>query len=317
MDLCKVCKGFCYTAKYLQILVLFRIRSFTGETKFLSTGEKRMTLQEKTKITNDLIALYRETNDRKYLDEACEIIEKDVINYVHKNFSRFYQLYDDMVQSIMLSINDKINNGSFDPSKNTYILYYMKDLKNQVYKLLFMYSISFKFSNKDRESLSKYIREQKEINPDFKENDLIANYVKNKYPNLDETKFKRKLAYFNDLYFLITSTTSFDDPIDENGTTRGELIADPKNSLEEIERKDVKDDLFRGLNEMKDAKMLTPLEYDCLYWYIKAVYIDPNVSDAKVAEFMGKSRQNFERAFTSGKKKFSKYMKETRGCVIL
>lgn len=276
-----------------------------------------MTLQEKTKITNDLIALYRETNDRKYLDEAFEIIEKDVINFVHRHFSRFYQFYDDMVQSIMLSITDKINNGSFDPSKNTYIMYYMKDLKNQVHKLLFMYSIPFRFSNKDRESLSKYIREQKEINPDFKENELIANYIKNRYPNLDEAKYKKKLAYFNDLYYTITSTTSFDDPIDEKGTTRGELIADSKNSLEEIERMDVKEDLFRGLNEMKADKLLTPLEYDCLYWYIKSVYIDPNVSDAKVAAFMGKSRQNFQRAFNSGKKKFKEYMKKTRGCVIL
>lgn len=272
-----------------------------------------MTLQEKTKITNDLIDKYHITNDGRFKNEAWDIIEEDVRKIVNTKFSNFKQFSEDIYQDISLIVNNLMEkNSSFDTSKGRYILCYMTDLNVRIHGKLFEYSSTVKFHNKDRASLSKYINEQKAITPEIREDEIIASYVKNRYPNLDETKYKQKLAYFNELYFSSTSTASIDDPIDENGTTRGDLIADSKDPFEKIEIRDEKDDFFRTLKEMKDVKELTPLEYDCVYYFCKARLIDPDVSKAKVAKFMGKSRQNFVRALTSGIEKVSSYMQKRK-----
>lgn len=267
-----------------------------------------MTLEEKTRLTNDYIIKYRLTNDKQYKEKAYDIIKSDVENFVRKHFSSFRDYYEDIVQDITLKICELMEKGSsFEPNQDKYILYYLTDLKYQVYKKLFKYSYPFKFSNRDRTSLMKYINTKKSENPEISENDIIESYVKETFPNLDEDEFRSKVYYFNNLALQLTSTASLDKSIDDEGTPLSELISENEDFTKKVELSSIIEEYYKIIDEMKSKKMLSPLQYECLKMYFKEKLIEPDIADAKIAEKMGKTRQNFDRACNSAIAKFREY----------
>ncbi len=264
--------------------------------------------EEKVIRSNSLIEKYRLTNAIIFKNQAWEIFRVDLAKFVNTYFKGYSkEVKEDILQSMALVVCKLINKGSsFDPSKGVYLLTYArKSLLEAGYECVDSTKTSMAYNRKLLISLKKKIETVKRDIPDASDESIIEAFVKSKKPDISEQELNEKIYQLKNLLVVHQGSVSLDTPIDEDGTTRAELVADEGDFVKGIEQKDIFQLFIRIIDEMHSKKELSRLEHQAVKIMLTGKF--ENSTDA--GESLGKSRQNFNRAFNKAKKKIPVYIR--------
>lgn len=267
-----------------------------------------LTTEEKVKLSNTLIEKYRSTNAIKYKSQAWDIIRIDVAKLVNANFKGYpTAVKEDMLQSMALLLSNLMNSDSrFDPSRGVYILTYArKALIEEGRKCIDSTKTSMAYNRKAFIELKKAIDAKRREYPDATDDELLESLIREKMPNVKPDEIDQKMYQLRNLLLVHQGSVSLDVPIDDDGTTMSELVADDSNFVNDVHGDDFINSIIKIVNEMHEKKKLSQLEYQAVSCMISGKF--KTSSDA--ARFLGKSRQNFIRAFQKGRSKIPEYIK--------
>lgn len=267
-----------------------------------------LTTEEKVKLTNSLIEKYRSTNAVTYKTQAWDIIRIDVAKLVNAIFKGYpKEVKDEIMQSMSLFLSFLMNNGSrFDPSRGVYILTYArKALIEEGRKCIDSNKTSVAYNRKAFIELKKRMDNKRRENPDATDDELLESIIRSNIPNISPDKLTRTMYQFRNLLLVHQGSVSLDAPIDDDGTTMSELVADNSDFVNDIHGNDFIESIKKIVVEMHEKKKLSQLEYQAVSCMLSGEY----KTSSEAARFLGKSRQNFIRALKKGKLKIPEYIK--------
>lgn len=284
-----------------------------NKRKKIAMKYDKLTLQEKTELTNKYISLYRKTNDMKFKNLAFEIIESDVRGLCHAKFYSYKAMYEDILQEMFLEVSKQMNVGtSFDPERGVYIvLYLQKDLVNKGREMIDKSKTPTSFSPKHRVAVIKKLQAIADELGFESIQDALPTYIERKYPDMSDGDRHQKEYELNNL-LQVTTSQQIPDDCQEDDAIRSQLVDESSDFTKDFERIHAIVYRYQVAIKLFRQKKLSKLQFLTFRAVFLAGAHKLDLSKSDLAEAMNMSRQNFCRAFNDAKAVIEKYL-ETHG----
>lgn len=261
-------------------------------------------------IIIEKIKAYREASSSELKEEIHNLIFPRVAKYIKNKFPNYMQYWKELLQEAGLVIGNFIEESSYDPTKGgSFFAYIKKNVVNRCWQIIFFHIRTFSFSEKAVLKLNSGVKKLRESNPTLPDEELVAMFTKENWPNLKNKTLEQKTRENVELFYAIKAQNIVKNTL-EDGHDMFETI--PTYEIDYYSARSEVMDICR--TAMKLAKLpksnkyhLTPLESATIVLKcVKALYHEDDKNET-LSEQLGIKPSSFSRAFLSACQKIKAY----------